>query len=69
MLSGTSAFAFFAFASTTSSILADGNTYSGSATGARHSAQLNGVIYTNGGGANYFPGNAAGSTASGGQYV
>lgn len=44
-------------------------TFSGAATGTRYSATLNGLIYTNGGGANYFPGNSAGSTASGGQYV
>jgi hypothetical protein len=44
-------------------------TFSGNATGARYSALLNGVLYTGGGGANYFPGNAAGSTGSGGQYL
>lgn len=46
-----------------------GGTFSGSATGTRYSAQQNGIINTNGGGANYFPGNSAGSTATGGQYV
>jgi hypothetical protein len=44
-------------------------TFSGSATGARYSAAQNSVIFTNGGGANYFPGNAAGSTTTGGQYT
>lgn len=44
------------------------NTFSGAATGTRYSATLNGVIRTNGGGASYLPGNAAGSTATGGQY-
>jgi hypothetical protein len=39
------------------------------ATGTRYNAQSNGTIYTNGGGANYLPGNVAGVTASGGQYV
>jgi hypothetical protein len=45
-----------------------GMTFSGSATGARYNVSLNGVIFTNGGGANYLPGNAAGTTATGGQY-
>jgi hypothetical protein len=45
-----------------------GVTFVGSATGARYLAQLNGVIQTNAGGANYLPGNAAGATTTGGQY-
>lgn len=48
---------------------ANSNTYTGLATGARYSATLNAVINTIGGGANYFPGNSAGSTATGGQYA
>lgn len=44
-------------------------TYSGSATGKRYEATLNSVINTYGGGATYLPGNAAGSTATGGQYA
>lgn len=68
-LSGTPAFSgAFAFAEIGGalvSLLA----YSGSATGTRYSAISNGVIYTNGAGATYFPGNGAGSTATGGQYV
>ncbi len=44
-------------------------TFSGAATGNRYLATGNGVIYTNSAGATYLPGNAAGSTASGGQYV
>lgn len=42
---------------------------SGSFTGPRYSAVGNGVINTNGGGANFFPGNSAGTTATGGQYL
>jgi hypothetical protein len=38
-------------------------------TGSRYTANLNGVIYAGGGGANYFPGNAVGTTATGGQYA
>jgi len=44
-------------------------TFSGSATGKRYNVTLNGVLFTGGGGANYFPGNSAGTTATGGQYV
>lgn len=46
-----------------------GNTFTGGATGPRYAASTNGVIQTGGGGPNYFPGNAAGSTSYGGQYV
>lgn len=42
--------------------------FSGAATGPRYTAFANGVIFIAGGGANYFPGNAAGSTSTGGQY-
>jgi hypothetical protein len=45
------------------------NTYSGSATGPRYSADSNGVIFTSSAGAAVLPGNAAGSVANGGQYV
>lgn len=45
------------------------DTFSGSATGTRYSAYENGVIRTGGGGATYLPGNAVGSTATGGQYT
>jgi hypothetical protein len=44
-------------------------TFSGAATGMRYSVQLNSVIYTNGGGANFLPGSVAGTTATGGQYA
>jgi hypothetical protein len=45
------------------------NTYTGSATGARYVSELSGVIFTNGAGASYLPGDSAGSTATGGQYA
>jgi hypothetical protein len=69
-LTGTPAFVS-AFASTTicGAIIATTMTYSGSATGARYDASLNGVIQTGGGGATYFPGNASGVTATGGLYA
>jgi hypothetical protein len=53
-------------------IFANANTYSlggFTVTGTRYSASGNSVIFTNGGGANYFPGTVAGSTATGGQYI
>lgn len=69
-LSGTPAYSTaFADINFNGTAIVNGNTYSGSATGVRYSATMNGVIYVGGGGANYFPGNSAGSTATGGQYA
>ena len=45
-----------------------GAIFSGVCTGARYFAGTNGIIDTQGGGANYFPGSSAGSTYTGGQY-
>jgi hypothetical protein len=42
-----------------------GGTYSGP----RYAVTLNAVVNTNGGGANFFPGNSAGSSSTGGQYA
>ncbi|WP_334148030.1 DUF2793 domain-containing protein [Hyphomicrobium sp.] len=44
-------------------------TFSGSATGLRYDVLGNGVIYANGGGASYLPGNSAGTATTGGQYL
>ncbi|WP_448786344.1 phage tail-collar fiber domain-containing protein [Brucella intermedia] len=44
-------------------------TVTGTATGARYSVTMNGVINTLAGGPNFFPGTTAGSTATGGQYA
>lgn len=68
-VSGTPAFNTFAVATALGLIEATGDTFSGSATGTRYVANLNGVINTSGGGASYFPGNAGGTTATGGQYA
>lgn len=69
-ITGTPAFSSaFAFASSCGSISSSSCTFSGSATGVRYSAVLNGVIDSIGGGASYFPGNSAGTTATGGQYA
>lgn len=59
----------FAFARETGRIESSGVTYSGACTGQRYYVDLNGVIQTFGSGANYFPGNVAGATATGGQYA
>ena len=67
--SGTAAQAPFANANVGGIIYAFSNSSSGTFTGSRYSATLNGVIQSNGGGASYFPGNSAGSTATGGQYA
>ncbi len=69
-LSGTPAFSVaYAVADRLSGIQSQLNTFSGSATGPRYSVNLNSVIFTNGGGANYFPGNSAGAATNGGQYA
>jgi len=67
--SGARAFTTFAVSIATGVIFGASGTYSGTFTGTRYSATLNSVINTFGGGANYFPGNVAGSTATGGQYA
>lgn len=62
----------FAVADRLGLINANSMTFAGdfaTTTGSRYSAASNAVINTSGGGANYFPGNAAGATATGGQYV
>jgi hypothetical protein len=44
-------------------------TGTGSFTGSRYSVANNAVLFTNGAGINYFPGNAVGTVTNGGQYV
>jgi hypothetical protein len=68
-LTGTPAFTAFAYAINLGNLIANGNTFSGSATGQRYNVSINSVIFTNGGGANYFPGNSSGAAATGGLYV
>jgi hypothetical protein len=43
--------------------------FTGAATGTRYNVDLNAIINTGGSGANYFPGDGAGSATNGGQYV
>lgn len=70
-LTGTPAFSLaFVYCTSSGAVQMDAPpSFTGSATGPRYAAVLNGVINTGGRGPNYFPGNAAGSTNSGGQYV
>lgn len=69
-LSGTPGFSgAFALATCSGTLIANASTFSGTATGKRYDATRNGVINTEGGGASYFPGNAAGTTSSGGVYA
>ncbi len=69
-LSGTPAFSTaFIMATKCATTNTAGISWSGTATGVRYNVQSNAVVDTGGGGANYFPGNAAGSTATGGQYI
>jgi hypothetical protein len=69
-LTGTPAFfGAFAYLSRGSDAELDTMTFVGSATGKRYDVATNGVINTAGGGATYLPGNAAGTSATGGQYV
>jgi len=69
-VSGTPAIAsVFAYAPQTGLIyFVNGPSFSGSATGKTYISELNSVINTSGGGASFFPGDVAGTTATGGQY-
>jgi len=67
-ISGTPAFST-AFAYAETGVVQTDSTFSGSATGKRYDANMNGVIQTYGGGATFFPGDASGTTATGGQYA
>jgi len=68
-LTGTPSFNSFVCANRASNVAVSGYSFSGSAIGARYTAAWGGVIFTNGAGANYFPGNSAGSLGSGGYYI
>lgn len=69
-LTGTPAFSTaFLVGETGGMALVGANTYSGAATGKRYDLTGNSVGRTYGGGASYLPGNVAGTTATGGQYI
>jgi len=67
-VSGTPAFIYFAASSHFGILYVPNITWSGSATGSRYLAVYMGIIDTVGGGANYFPGDSAGSAATNGLY-
>ncbi|CAA2141813.1 hypothetical protein HYPP_02835 [Hyphomicrobium sp. ghe19] len=66
-LTGTPAITQFVLVTRGGGILMRALTFSGSATGLRYVATMNGTIETGGGGASYFPGSSAGVTSTGGQ--
>jgi hypothetical protein len=70
-ITGTPAFSLFADCEFLSTMNVHSNTFSGSATGPRYQSYSNSIIFTNGGGATYLPGNAAAGTptATGGLYL
>lgn len=67
-VSGTPSIGIFANAWTGGNIFAVGLTFSGTSTGKRYEAALLGIIQTNAA-VTYFPGNSAGTTATGGVYA
>ena len=68
-LTGTPSFAARFVGVSSAKVFAESTTFSGGATGTRYLVHKNGVIDTSGAGTSLFPGNAAGSAATGGQYV
>lgn len=69
-ITGTPAYGTsFVYSSNCATVSCGSMTFSGSATGTRYSAAANAVVNTNGGGSTYLPGNVAGSTSGGGQYL
>lgn len=68
-LTGTPNFSIaFALTSDSGNITSFSDVFTGSATGSRYDASLNGTINTLNSGTTYFPGNAPGTLESGGQY-
>jgi len=69
-ITGTPAFSVaFAYANTPAGLENYSFTWSGSATGKRYDISANAVIFTGGGGVNYFPGSVDGTNPSGAQYL
>lgn len=68
-LVGTPAYSAFAIARDASRLVFFSTSFTGSATGQRYIAELNGVINTYGSGETFLPGNTAGAKVTGGQYA
>jgi len=69
-LEGTPSFAVaFATPRIGGQVIGDTNTFVGSAAGPRYNVTANGIMYAAGAGETYLPGNSAGATSTGGQYV
>jgi hypothetical protein len=68
-LTGTPAFTAFANSTELAILFAQGSTFTGGSTGKRYDCTVTGLINTFGGGANYFPGDAVGTTATQGLYL
>jgi hypothetical protein len=69
-VSGSRTFsAAFAQVNSTGVVRSFGGSWTGTVTGTRYVATTNGVFETFGSGGSYFPGNASGTTATGGQYA
>lgn len=68
-ITGTPAFSVaFAWLDSLGAATLYSNTYTGAATGTRYTVTRNSSIHVNGAATTYLPGNAAGTTATGGQY-
>ncbi|WP_336802516.1 DUF1565 domain-containing protein [Kaistia sp. MMO-174] len=69
-LAGTPAFSSaFALSSLLSTVVFGGCTFTGSATGKRYQGETNSLITVWGGGSSFLPGNSAGTSATGAQYI
>jgi hypothetical protein len=68
-ITGAPVFSNWAYVGALALLTCYGLTVTGAASGARYTVFSNAVIFTNGAGAAYLPGDGAGSAATGGQYV
>lgn len=68
-LTGTPAFTAFVLGTTAGMAVLNGNAFSGAATGKRYDLTLNSAVNVAGAGAAYLPGDASGTTATGGEYA
>lgn len=67
--SGSRTFSAFAVAQYMGQVFSIGTTFTGTVTGQRYNGNGLALIFTNGGGANYFPGNSAGAVSNSAIYL